>query len=353
MTIIDRYISRFVIKGSFATLLVLAGLSGFFEYMNELGNLTGMYTSAKAGLYVLFTLPTQLYELFPTAVLIGSLISLGGLAAHSELIVLSVSGLSHLRISLSVLKGGLALMVFAFVIGEFVAPPSEQYAQELRTTARHVHLNTQGDDALWVRYKNQVVRVQEILAGKRLKQVEIFRFGEARDLQQLTRADEARYLSGSWHFYKVTINHISETGIRREQKAEMVWGELFDPDVLDVLSVNPERLSVWSLDEYIGYLEANGQDSEQYRQAYWLKLITPFTTLVMLLVALPFVFGPLRSSGTGKRIFVGIILGLTFYLLNKTFSRAGLAYDLPPLLSAVIPTLLFAVGAILALRRKI
>ena len=352
MGIIDRYIASYVIKGSFATLLVLAGLSGFFAYMSELGDVRGLYTSSKAALYVLFTLPRQLYELFPTAVLIGSLISLGALAAHSELIVLRVSGLSQLRISMSVLKGGLVLMLCSFIIGEFIAPPSEQYAQQVRAITTHGNLTMQGEDVLWVRYKNQIVHVQDILIGDRLQKVEIFQLNDKLELKQITRAREAKYQSGKWHLYDVSINRIDESGVQSEQQAEMVWDELFDPDVLDVLTVEPEYLSFWSLHEYIDYVEANGQDSDQYRHAFWVKLITPFTTLVMLLVAMPFVFGPLRSSGTGKRIFTGIVLGLVFYLINKTFSRAGLAYDLSPLLSAALPTLLFAVGSIWALRRQ-
>jgi len=352
MGIIDRYIAGYVIKGSFATLLVLVGLSGFFSYMAELSDVRGLYTSSKAALYVLFTLPRQLYELFPTAVLIGSLISLGALAAHSELIVLRVSGLSQLRISMSVLKGGLVLMLCAFLIGEFVAPPSEQYAQQVRAITTHGNLTVQGEDALWVRYKNQIVHVKDILVGDRLQSVEIFQLSEDLALQQITRAREAKYESGKWHLYDVSINRVDKTGVQSEQHAEMVWDELFDPDVLDVLTVEPEYLSFWSLHEYIDYVEENGQDSDQYRHAFWVKLITPFTTLVMLLVAMPFVFGPLRSAGTGKRIFTGIVLGMVFYLINKTFSRAGLAYDLSPLMSAAMPTVLFALGSIWALRKQ-
>ncbi|HED17193.1 MAG TPA: LPS export ABC transporter permease LptG [Gammaproteobacteria bacterium] len=352
MGIIDRYIAGHVIKGSFAALLVLAGLSGFFAYMSELGDVRGLYTSSKAALYVLFTLPRQLYELFPTAVLIGSLISLGSLAAHSELIVLRVSGLSQFRISLSVLKGGLVLMVCAFIIGEFIAPPSEQYAQQVRAVTAHGNLTLQSDDALWVRYKNQVVHVENILVGDRLQKLEIYQFDDGMELKQITRASEAKFQSGKWHLSDVSLNRIGMSGIQSEQQKEMVWDELFDPDVLDVLTVEPEYLSFWSLYEYIEYVEENGQDSEQYRHAFWVKLITPFTTLVMLLVAMPFVFGSLRSSGTGKRMFIGIVLGLVFYLINKTFNRAGLAYDLYPLLSAALPTLLFAAGSIWALRRQ-
>jgi len=352
MGIIDRYIASYVIKGSFATLLVLAGLSGFFSYMAELSDVRGMYTSSKAALYVLFTLPRQVYELFPTAVLIGSLISLGALAAHSELIVLRVSGLSQLRISLSVLKGGLVLMLSAFIIGEFIAPPSEQYAQQVRSITAHGNLTVQGEDVLWVRYKNQIVHVKDILVGNRLQEVEIFRFSDALELKQITRAREAKFQSGKWNLYDVSINRIDESGIQSEQYAELVWEELFDPDVLDVLTVKPEYLSFWSLHEYIDYVEDNGQDSDQYRHAFWVKLVTPLTTLVMLLVAMPFVFGPLRNSGSGKRIFTGIVLGLAFYLINKTFSQAGLAYDVSPLLSAALPTFLFAAGSIWALNKQ-
>jgi len=350
--ILDRYIGVAVIVGALTTLLVLVGLSGFFAFVGEMGDIgKGQYGLVEAIQYVLLTLPRRVYELFPMASLIGALLGLGAMAGHSELVVIRAAGVSLLRIGRSVLQAGLVLTLAAVVIGEFIAPPAEQEAENLRSLAQSDRITFKGRYGFWARDGSSYLNIQQILPGRRLSGVSIYELDEQHRLHTATRAETAVYEGDSWILEDVRQSIISPEGVRTKTFARASWDSLLEPDLLNVVVVKPESLAAWDLLTFIRYLETNGLDSGRYELAFWVKVVLPLSSLVMVLLSMPFVFGPLRSTGAGQRILVGVLIGISFYLINKTLTHLSLVYGYSPALSAAAPSLVFLAVAVYALHR--
>lgn len=351
MTLLDRYLAGTVIRGALLALLVLASLSAFFTLLAELGDLRNDYDLAKASLYVLLTLPRRIYEMFPTAVLLGALMSLGALAANSELMVMRAAGMSVARISLAVLQAGLFLALLAGLLGEVVAPPGEKYAQAMRSAALTGYITLQSDNGFWARDGNNFVQIQRVLPGAQLQNITIYELDEKLRLRSLIHAQSGSYVDGRWELEDIAQSRIEADGVTTRALDSAQWQSLLKPELLEVLAVKPEDLAASALSRYVNYLEENNLSSDRYRLAFWVKVVTPFSTLVMLLIAIPFVFGSLRSAHAGTRVLVGVLLGMGFYLLNQALNHVSLVYGLPPLLSALAPTVVFAAGGLYAVSR--
>lgn len=351
MRILDRYIGATVVGSSLMTLLVLTSLSGFFSFLGQLEDLGGNFGLWQAVEYVLFSLPRRAYEVFPTSVLLGSLLGLGALASHSELVVMRASGLSIRQITWAVIKSGILLMLAAIFLGEVLGPPGEQYAQTMRADTQSKSIHLQGDYGFWARDGSRFVHIRKVLPGTRLEDISIYEYNDQRELQSVTRAASAHYEENQWLLTDIQQSHISAHGVTTTRIDNIWWKSLLKPEVLDVLTVKPENLSAVALYQYVEYLRDNNLDSRRYELAFWVKLVTPFSALVMLLVAMPFVFGPLRSTGAGQRILVGVLMGMGFFLLNQGLNQMGLVYGFNPALSAILPSILFAILGFVGLKK--
>lgn len=351
MKILDRYIATTVIGSSLMTLLVLASLAAFFSFLGQMSDLSDTFGVWQAAEYVILTLPRRAYELFPTSVLLGSLLGLGALASNSELIVMRAAGLSVRRIAWSVIKSGVLLMLVAILLGEVIGPPAEQYAQTMRAAAQSRSISLQGEYGFWARDGSRFVHIRKVLPGTRLEDISIYEYNDNHELQSVTIANSARYENNKWLLTDIRQSKISVTGVSTRTLENTYWESLLKPEVLDVLPVQPENLSARSLHQYVEHLQNNNLDSRRYELAFWIKVVTPLSALVMLIVAMPFVFGPLRSTGTGLRILTGVLVGMGFFLLNQGLNQVGLVYGFNPILSATMPSILFAIIGVIALKR--
>lgn len=347
---LNGYIARSVIGGTLLALLVLTGLDTLFAFIGEMDDMGGRDGLAQALVYTSLTVPRRAYELFPTCVLLGSLLSLGTLAANSELIAMRAAGVSIARIVRSVLRAGVMMLVLAVVVGELVAPASEQRAQTLRAMAHseQMHMRAGG---LWAKDGQRFLNVGAVMPDLRLLDLRIYELDDARRLIRLTEVDAARYEGDRWVLSGIRRSHVSEEGVRGEYAEEERWTRLLAPELFNVLAVEPRQMSAAALARYVGYLSDNRLDSAHYELAFWLRFSTPLSSLVMLLLAIPFVFGSLRTGSAGQRLFIGLLIGVGFHLLNRTLNHMGIVYGLPPLLSASLPLLIFFGVALLALRR--
>lgn len=352
MQILDRYIAKSV---GFSTLLVmgvLLTLFTFFAFMDEAGQIgKGRYGTWQAFQYVLLTVPRLAYQLFPICALLGTTIGLGILASNSELVAIRAAGVSLTRIIVSVMKIGLLFVVLTIIIGEGVAPAAERYAQTLRSVAMSDKLTLRGREGLWARDGNSFVNVRHILPGERLGQIYIFERDAMHRLVKLVRADSAVYRNGGWVLQKVLSSDISEQGVTSTRVDEAPWQTNLSPDLLSVVTVKPNTLSILGLYDYVQYLDDNGLDAAVYEQALWGKVVAPLVTAVMVFLSIPFVFGPLRSVGVGHRILVGTLAGVGFHILNQMFTYMGLVFNFNPLLSALAPAMLAFMAGYYMLRR--
>ncbi|MDO6461395.1 LPS export ABC transporter permease LptG [Granulosicoccaceae sp. 1_MG-2023] len=351
-SILDRYIGRSIVITSLMVLLVLMALAAVFSFIGELDDVgRENYTLGTAALYILLRLPASAYEMFAPAVLLGALLGLGTMATHSELVVMRAAGISIGRIIRSVLQAGVLLMFVVAVLGEFVAPKTEQTAQDIRLNALSKKVSVGSKSGLWLRSGERFINVKTVMPDRTLIDLIVYRFDGQR-LQSVMAAGQAKPLDGGrWQLENITINEFDgqKSGVRRE--AQRIENDLVAPEALQNLSVDPEVLSARNLMQQAGYLKDNKLDSDRIQLALWSKLTNPLATLVMLMLAVPFVFGSQRSGGAGQKIFIGIMLGIGYIMLNRLFTHMGLVYGFPPVISAVAPLLVFFLIAVVGIRR--
>lgn len=352
MRILDRYIGRNVAASFFVVMLVMLSLFTIFAFMDELRRIgRGQYDTLAAIHYVLLTTPRLAYQLFPTTVLIGCTIGLGLLAGHSELVSMRAAGVSLARIIGSVVKVGLLLIVSFVLVGEVLAPITERNAQELRSVAMSDKLDLGGDSGLWARDKDTFINIQRVLPGERLGEVSIYELDKDNRVTKILFAKSAVYESGQWLLENVESSEISMERISAQFVESQPWETELSPDLLGVVTVKPNTLSVFELYDYVGYLRENGLDTAVYEQAFWGKLLVPLVAVSMILLSTSFVFGPLRSVGAGHRILTGALVGVGFFVVNQVFTYVGIVFSFNPVVTASLPAIFALVLAVVLLRR--
>ncbi|MDR0634423.1 MAG: LPS export ABC transporter permease LptG [Azoarcus sp.] len=345
------YLAREIYGATLMVLVAFLGLFAFFDFVNELDNIgKDGYQIHHALLYVAMIMPGRVYELLPVAVLIGSLYALTTLARHSEITVMRAAGLSTTAMLWMLGVIGLAPVVLTFVFGEYIAPPAESAAQQWRLTATNSTVSQQLRSGLWVKDGHRVVNVQTLRPDRSMEQVRIYTFDEDGALRAIADAAHGAYVregegGGHWRLTGVVQTEFTDERAALVSPPELIWLSALTPEVLSVLMVQPERMSVANLWAYIRHLRNNQQSAERYEIALWKKLIAPFASLVMLALALPFAFTHERSGGVSVKVFLGVLLGVAFYLLNGLFSSLGVINAWAPLLAAVTPSLLFLAAA--------
>src|SRR6266850_2165989 len=335
-----------------ATLFVFAtflSLFSFFDLINELTDLgRGGYRLQHALAFVALTVPSHVYELFPVAVLIGTLYAISHLAANSEFTVMRGSGLAPLRATTTLFRIGIVFIVATLVFGELIAPVSERAAKQLKLSATSAIVAQEFHTGLWVKDDRRFVNVREVLPDTSLTGVRIFEFDDQYRLKSISIAQQGRYVGKStWRLQDVTQTGFAPSGSSVQRLAELDWTSVLTPDILSVLFVLPERMSAWNLYQYTRHLSENRQKTERYEIAMWKKLVYPLASLVMMALALPFAYVHVRAGGVGVKVFSGIMLGIFFHMMNSLFSHLGLLQNWPPFVSAALPSAVFLGAATL------
>lgn len=350
-TVLGRYVIAHVLTGTLLVLLLLVALDAVFAMIAELGDVgRGSYGLWEAVAYVLLTLPRRIYEMVPTAALLGSLLWLGNLAANSELTAMRASGVTLGRLVFWVLQGGLIVMLGMVALGELVAPGAEARGQNLKTFAFDERL-TVSRIGLWARDGNRIVHADAVLPGQRLGDVRVIEMGPDGQVTSITTARLATLEDGEWVLSDVLRSQLSDSGVQAESLAEKRMDRLLAPEYLGVLVIEPRQMAAFDLFSYITYLRENRLDSRPYEVAFWQRLTMPASTWVMLLLAIPFLFGRQREGGAGRRLFIGVVLGVSFVLVMRVMTHMGMVYELPSWLAASAPLWLFLAIAVVALSR--
>lgn len=357
MSLLFRYIAKELLSAITLVFVALLTLFAFFDLVNELDSLgKGGYQLLHIFLYVALSLPAHVYELLPIAALIGALFALSRLVAQSELAVMRASGLSGVRLAAYLLGIGTAIALLTFVFGEYIAPGAERYAQQFRLALTRAVVAQEFSSGLWIKDRGSFINVNRLEDGEALAQIRVIEFDESFRLRTITDAAGGVYQGqNQWRLADVVKTDISEAGVRVERRPELAWNSVLTPELLSVLLIAPEQMSAATLTRYIRHLGENHQDTRRYEIALWSKLVYPLAAPVMLLLALPFSYREVRAGGAGGRIFAGIMLGLTFHLLNRLFAHLGLLYGWPAPLVATLPTFVFlalAAGVLMRLERR-
>ncbi len=343
MKLLERYIAREVLQGFGLVFAGLILLFSFFDLIHELNDLgRGHYTLGRMFVYVLLAMPAHAYDLFPISALIGTLYGLSNLSVHSEITVMRASGMSRIDLGMALAKVGSVLVLLSFLVGEVVMPLSEGAAQQWRLSALNSLVATQFRSGLWVKDEQSFVNIQEILPDNTLRGIRIYNFASQNRLQSIRSADRGEYAGpGEWNLEGVSETRFEGEGASQHTSTDQRWHSVLTPQILSVLLVEPEQMSLWSLFTYVQHLRENRQRTTRFEIAQWTKALYPMSIMVMMWLAMPFGLHRQRTGGLGRQIMLGIGLGLGFYLTARLFSYTGELYNWRPIASTLAPNLLF------------
>lgn len=356
MRILDRYIRNAVLMALGLVLLILGGLDLIFTVFEELGDTGEHYSIGDALSYVLHTMPRHIYELLPMSSLLGALVGLGFLASSNELVVMQAAGIRVGRIVWSVMKPTALVMLLGLLLGEFVAPALELRGELHKALARGQQTLV-SNEGYWLREGRQYLHANAIEPGGMLYGVTVREYDESRQPRRYLVAQRAVHEpeADQWRLEDVQETRFSGTGetLVSEQQSHEALGLPLDasPELLEILMVDADKMAISDLWRFARHFERQGQDADEYFLGFWKKLLQPLITGVLVLVAISFIFGPLRSATTGSRIFVAICFGLLFLIVQRLLNTVSLVYQLDPLTAVLLPVLASAAIGLVLLRR--
>ncbi|CAK9891071.1 MULTISPECIES: LPS export ABC transporter permease LptG [Pseudomonas] len=351
MVKLDNYIGKSVLMAILAVLGIILGLASLFAFIDEMGDITDTYTLMDAGNFVLLTAPRRLYDMLPMAALIGCLIGLGSLASSSELTIMRAAGVSIGRIVWAVMKPMLVLMLAGILIGEYLAPVTENKAQADRSLAQGGGEAQSSKRGMWHRQGDEFVHINSVQPNGLLYGVTRYRFDSERHMQTSSFARRAQYKEDHWLLNDVTTTYLRGDHTEVVKTPEERWDVSVTPQLLNTVVVAPESLSITGLWDYIHYLSDQGLNNARYWLAFWTKVLQPMVTAALVLMAISFIFGPLRSVTLGQRVFTGVLVGFVFRIAQDLLGPSSQVFGFPPLLAVVLPAAICALAGLWLLRR--
>lgn len=353
MNILDQYFYRTVIAYALMAMGVLLTLGALFLFISEQSDIgIGNYTAGDAFLYTLLNLPQQAFDILPIGAMMGALIGLGNLASGSELVVTRASGVSIWRVAYPVGLAGLTLAVVMYALGEYAAPPMAQYAKREKTTLKLADVSFAGRSAAWVKDGSLILRVQTGEVAQEFAGVSLFTLSGASRLVSIQQADRISIGDpGQWHLHNVATTHFDADRVEGSFASEATIKTTINPAFLGLAATDPDLLTLRGLAGYIDHLRRNNLETASFEIGYWSRIARMFAVVVVTLLALPFVFGPLRTTGSGTRTVIGILLGVVFFLITRTIENGGQLFGLNPVLVGWAPTAFIGLCTAVAISR--
>jgi lipopolysaccharide export system permease protein len=366
MNTIRRLIYREVLATIALVALGFLALFMFFDLVDELQYL-GKNSSAIAGasayqlrhalLYVALLMPNHLYELLPISVLIGTIVVMARLAQSSEFTILRTSGLGPWRALQLLLGLGAVFVVLSFAVGDYVAPASERAAQLLK--ARYQNRITLGQTGAWLKEKQAdthfIVNIRELSPDNEMRGVQIYEFNRKGLIVSSTEAPLAVFgTHADWLLHHATraefdlpagaadsASAAPQAHITRSTVESFRWPTDISAEMVSVALLKPDRMATIDLFNYVRHLKANGQSAQRYEIEFWHKVFYPLSCLVMVMLALPFAYLHFRAGSIASYVFTGVMIGISFFLLNNVFGYLGTLRNWQPWLAAATPGLLY------------
>lgn len=376
MKVLPRYFMSEIVQSVLFVLVAFLGLFAFFDMMGELPSVgRGGYQLQHAFLYVVMGLPGYVYELMPIAALIGTIYTLAQFAARSEFTIMRASGMSTMMVGWILLKIGLFFVAVTFLFGEVISPITTAMGEKLKLQVQGSAVSQEFRSGLWTKdvirengisgaaIGSRFLNVRETTTNGQLIGVKLYEFDRDFRLTALISASKADYKgANTWRLADVSETHFSTTALDENASSQEINTAVttksaptkdliseITPQILSVLFADPDRMSAYGLAAYTKHLAENKQVTERYEIAFWKKITYPFAVFVMMALALPFAYLHVRAGGVSLKIFTGIMIGVSFQLLNSLFSHIGLLNTWPPLVTAIMPSTVFLLMAISAL----
>lgn len=355
MNVLTVYIVKEVLKGSAIALMLLLTLFNLFTFSDELKDLgKGSYGLKEIFQYLALTSPRVFYELIPSSALLGSLFVVGAMGNNQEIVAMRAAGLSIFWIIRAVMLAGLIMVISAVVVGEFVAPEAERMAQLIKTSAQNNEVVMSSRYGLWLREGNKFINIRKIKNKNELSDIYSYETDKEGHLMLVSHVEQAMFMGkGLWQMNNIKQTNVLTTPVSAESVETMDWETTINPDLLSVVVVKSDNMSLYDLYKYIHFLKGNNQKTQTFELAFWSRLINPFVTFVMLMVSIPFVLGATRGVGTGGRMMAGIIIGMTFNIFDKIAGHVGLVYGYNPMMMAFLPSIIVFLTAVLVVRKRV
>lgn len=352
MKLLDRYIIKTVLNATALVTLLLTGLQIFILFVNQIEDIgKGGYSLWPAMFHVLLQTPYQVYLFFPIASLLGALIGLGLMANNRELIVMRAAGMSVAQITLSVFKATLVLIALMTLIGEILIPQLSYQSNKIKIQALTNGQTLRTAQGVWLRHQNDFIAISNIAPHNTLQNVFQFRFDTNHRLILVRKISHIAYQNPYWLAYNVDETYIQNTATVAHHADQQLWDVPIKPALLQLSSTEPDELTLPQLKQYLKNQKKNKQAALSYQLAFWQRIMQPLTTLVMMMLAIPFIFGPLRSSTMGAKLLAGAACGFSFHILNRFLGAFSQVYHCPPLVAAACPTLFFALLGLYLMKR--
>lgn len=348
---ITRYVSMSVFNAIALTLFAFTALFFIFTLIEQLQGLRGNYTALEALINVFLRIPTYLNVLIPFSCLVGCLAGLGALATSSELVIVRAAGVSTKRIVWMALRPTIIFMIAQFLIGEYVAPYSEQMAVNRKAIAQGAASVKQSQQPMWNHETNEFMHFDAVLPNGVIYGLSRYQLNDEHQLVAASFSKQAIYQGDSWQEEDVAITHIEKEATRIESVPSRRWDTQLTPDLLNVLVLDPENLSIRNLYYYTNYLHEQHIENNDYSLAFWKKALEPLATASLVLIAISFIFGPLRSVTMGQRVFTGVMVGMAFLIAQRLFGPSSLVFGFPPVLAVLFP-IVICIGVGIYLLRK-
>ncbi len=358
---IDRYLGRSLLGGAALALLALAAVDAMISLVDEVKDVDDDYTLADAALYTVLMLVAGVYELLPVAVLVGAVISLGNLAAQSELVAFRALHYSRARITASVLMSGALLMVFAFVLGETAVPAAVEKAQQIKhaqqepqaapqSAAESADENTGGR---WLRDGRHFIHIGGAAGGGWHSEVSVYELNDEHHLARIIEAARAQAAADEWVLADVTLSELrgGEVSITRRESLRLPRAAPGAAGERDVSDLNPAAMNVFQLFDYVEFLRASKLSGARAELALWTRFSAALSIVVMLLLAMPWIFFSARSTGSGRRLFFAILISLAYMIGSRVIGDAAVVWQIPPVVGAFLPVALFAAAGAVLLRK--
>lgn len=369
-----RYLALEIYRSSFVVLLALIGLFTFFALIEELDNVGSKFTLLNLFYLEALALPTRLYDLLPIGLLIGAILALAGLAQRNELVILRVSGVSGIRLLVTLWLVTIPLVAGAFVISEVLTPAAEIKSSEASLVLLGRSDGSRLNSGYWFKETGEdgntrIININRLLSGGGVEGVTLYELNAEQELQLFSQAREGRFERGELVLQEVTQLTIDERAVEALADTSVPAADLTRLDTLDsrVLAttltaerliarvLTPERMSIVTLLDYIGYLKNNNLQTDRQVVALWRKVAYPFTLLVMITIAAPISFMQTRRGGVGGKVFIGILLGVGFFMINQLALNVGMLSKWAPWVTAIVPNLsawALALGALLLMENQ-
>ena len=350
--LVTRYVGKQVLLAILMVLSVILGLDILSAVIEESGELEGGYTFGQSVIYILMTIPRRINDYLPYAALVGCLAGLGGLASNSELTVMRAAGISTKRLVWIVMRPAMLVMILGVLLSEYVAPVTEQIAHSKREYLISGDDISSGKGGVWNREGNEFMHFNSVQPNGVVFGVLLYTFDSERNLTKAVAAKRASYQDGDfWVLENGAETTFWGDKTSSESFSTRRWDTNLSPKLLNVVSMRPRYLSISDLYSYVDYRRNQGLDSGEFVLEFWKKVLQPFGTASLVLIAISFIFGPLREVTMGYRIFTGVMVGVVFRTVQNLLGPASLVFSFPPWQAVAIPIIICAIAGFYMLRK--